>query len=95
MAEATGTTTPLRVHVPEHASRRVTMYPRQVAARPPHYSPPLPSRRQPEAPAPSRNPQNGRGTTDKQGSRGDSPLLNAAAPSSQASTASLSLRHHF
>ena len=50
MAEATGATTPLRVHVPEHASRRVTMYPRQAAARPPHYLLPPPSRRHPEAP---------------------------------------------
>ena len=52
------------------STRRVTMYPRQAAARPPHYLLPLPSRRQPEAPAPSRNRQNWRDTIDKQGSKG-------------------------
>ena len=48
LAEATGATTPLRVHMPELASRRITMYPRQAAARPPHYFPPPPSRPLPD-----------------------------------------------
>ena len=46
------------------------MYPHQAAARPPHYLLPPPSRRQSEAPVPSRNPQNWRDTIDKQGSKG-------------------------
>ena len=52
------------------STRKVTMYPRQAAARPPHYLLPPPSRRQPEAPAPSRNRQNWPDTIDKQGSKG-------------------------
>ena len=51
------------------------MYPRQAAARPPHYLLPPPSRRQPEAPAPSRNPQNWRDTIEKQDSEGTPPIV--------------------
>ena len=68
LAKASGATSPLHVHVPELASRGFTMYPRQVAARPPPYLLSSPSRRQPEAPAPSRSWRNGRDSTDEQGS---------------------------
>ena len=63
-------TRPLCVHIPELATRGVTVYPRQAAARPPVYLLSSPSRRQPEATAPSRNRHNRRGTIDKQGSKG-------------------------